>query len=340
MANRIALALLLLGLSAGILGFAVGYGVARRVRRSMVQLGEPLRAAVDALESRKGSGKISAQINFKDLETMLHKVTNKAGEVVEQLRERQHEVIRADQMAAVGQLAAGLAHELRNPLMSIKILVQSAARRGDGSLLDASDLKVLNEEVTRLENLLQEFMDFARPATLQKSEFDLVEVVTHTVGFLKGRAQRRNVSMECRLPDHILVEGDAAQIRQVLLNLLLNALDSVSNGGFIWVDAYCADDAVVNANHGVQGAGYVYLRVSDNGSGLPENERERICEPFFSTKETGLGLGLAISSRIIHGHGGEITATDRDGGGAVFTVKLPLGDDTETVPDTFISTKS
>ena len=110
----------------------------------------------------------------------------------------------------------------------------------------------------------------------------------------------------------------------MLLNLLLNALDAVDNGGKIWVDAIAAGDARAHLAADGRKQTCVYLRVSDNGPGLPPDERDRIYEPFFSTKDTGLGLGLAISQRIIDAHGGQLVAFDREGGGAVFEIQLPV----------------
>jgi signal transduction histidine kinase len=255
---------------------------------------------------------------------VLQTVSAKVGAVVEQLHARHREVIRADQLAAVGQLAAGLAHELRNPLMCMKTLVQSSRRRGEAARLDSRDLSVLDEEITRLDNLLQAFLDFARPAKLEPQEIDLAQVVRQTVGFVSKKAESREVPIECALPEApLLVQADATQLRQVLLNLLLNALDAVQNGGKIWIDAVRDDNDQANVDFGGRSEPHVRLRVTDNGQGLPTDERSRIYEPLFSTKDTGLGLGLAISHRIIDAHGGELIALDRDGGGAILEIRLP-----------------
>lgn len=323
-AERLALALLLLGTCGAIAGLLIGYGVAWGVSRSILQLSVPIRDVADKLDEVVGPIEVWADPSVEELEVMLRNVSAKVAAVVEQLHARHREVIRADQLAAVGQLAAGLAHEVRNPLMSMKVLVQSAARRGQTATLDARDLQVLDEEITRLENLLQAFLDFARPAKLEKGEVDLASVARQTVEFMKGRAARRNVTIQCRLQQPLTVEADATQVRQVLLNLLLNALDAVPNGGRIWVEAHRADLDPPGQQASRRRPPRVCLRVVDNGRGLPKDERDRICEPFFSTKETGLGLGLAISQRIIQAHDGELTASDREGGGAIFEVRLPV----------------
>jgi signal transduction histidine kinase len=145
------------------------------------------------------------------------------------------------------------------------------------------------------------------------------------VDFLSPKAEGRNVAIQCQLPKRpLVVQADEAQLRQVLLNLLLNALDAVHNGGEILVDARQDDEEGAGERSGQRRRPCVSLRVSDNGRGLPAHDRDRIFEPFFSTKDTGLGLGLAISQRIVEAHGGELAALDREGDGAVFRIRLPL----------------
>ncbi len=245
MAERLALALLLLGTCGAIAGLVAGFGVARGISRSILQLSVPIRDVAGKLNEVVGPVEVSADPSVTDLETVLQTVSAKVGSVVEQLHARHREVIRADQLAAVGQLAAGLAHELRNPLMCMKTLVQSARRHGDGAHFDSRDLAVLDEEISRLENLLQAFLDFARPAKPETHDVDIARVVRQTVNFLSRRAEGRNVTIECQLPEQpLVVQADEAQLRQVLLNLLLNALDAVQNGGEILVDARHDDEGL------------------------------------------------------------------------------------------------
>ena len=325
MAERLAMALLLLGTCGAIAGLVAGFGVARGISRSILQLSVPIRDVAGKLNEAVGPVEVSADPSVTDLETVLQTVSVKVSSVVEQLHARHREVIRADQLAAVGQLAAGLAHELRNPLMCMKTLVQSARRRGEGVQFDSHDFAVMDEEISRLENLLQAFLDFARPAQPETHDVDIARVVRQTVNFLSPRAEGRNVAIQCQLPERpLVVQADEAQLRQVLLNLLLNALDAVHNGGEIQVDARHDNEGLISERSDQRRRPCVSLRVSDNGRGLPSHDRDRIFEPFFSTKDTGLGLGLAISQRIVEAHGGELAALDREGGGAVIQIRLPL----------------
>ena len=201
MAERLALALLLLGTCGAIAGLVAGYGVARGISRSVLQLSLPIRDVAGKLDQVVGPIDITADPSFADLETVLQTMSAKVGAVVEQLQARHREVIRADQLAAVGQLAAGLAHELRNPLMCMKTLVQSSRRRSQAAHLDADDVRILDEEITRLDKLLQAFLDFARPASLETQDVDLADVVRQTVEFLSKKAEVRDITIECRLPE-------------------------------------------------------------------------------------------------------------------------------------------
>jgi len=158
---------------------------------------------------------------------------------VERLQQREREVLRAEQLAAVGQLAAGLAHELRNPLMPIKIMVQAASDQGNGAGLHGRDLAIIEHEITRLEQSIQDFLDFARPPEPEKTGFDLRPVVQQTLDLLTARADRQHVQLNAALTDEVVaVVADRGQLRQVLVNLMLNALDAMPEGGEIDVSLH------------------------------------------------------------------------------------------------------
>ncbi|MBL8965347.1 MAG: histidine kinase, partial [Phycisphaerae bacterium] len=153
------------------------------------------------------------------------------------------EVLRAEQLAAVGQMAAGLAHELRNPLMAMKILVQPAAAPDAAVSLSPEDLAVLHEEITRLERSIQTFLDFARPPQPEKRPFEARAVVEQAAYLVSGRAEQRGVRVECDVPGQpVVIEADMVQVRQVLLNLLLNALDATPEGGTVRIEILPRED--------------------------------------------------------------------------------------------------
>ena len=316
MADLVVLGLLLLGICGTASGLVAGFGIARGVSRSIVRLSVPIRDAAGKLNEVVGPLTVSAGADLEEMTQTLHKMAGQIGDVVARLQESRREVLRAEQLAAVGQMAAGIAHEVRNPLMAIKILIQAAAERSPQAVLDGQDLTVLEEEITRLERSIQTFLDFARPPQLEKRTFAIGHLLTQIAGLVSGRARRQGVRIEHNLPREgaIRIHADMGQVRQVLLNLLLNALDVTPEGGAISV--------WVGIDPGP--APRLAVCVADPGPGLPAELGSKIFEPFVSTKTTGIGLGLSICKRILEAHGGEIVAANRPEGGAVFTAFFPL----------------
>lgn len=234
--------------------------------------------------------------------------------VVERLRRSETELLRREQLAQVGQLAAGMAHELRNPLMPMKMLVQAAMERRDAGLAGRS-LSVVNEEITRLENSIQGFLDFARPAMPQKSSIDIRQVVTPTIDLVSARAARQGITVAARLPEEpVTARVDRGQIRQLLLNLLLNAMDAMPEGGRIEVHV---EERPSPPKPGLA------IRVVDDGTGVAENLLPHVFEPFVTTKEAGAGLGLPLCHRIAVAHGGRVTARNLEPRGSEFMLELP-----------------
>jgi signal transduction histidine kinase len=319
--QRMILGLLLLGVCGPISGLLAGFGIARAVSHSIVRLSVPIRDAAGKLNEIVGPVTLAARWELDELEGVLHTIAERIGTVIERLEQSERDARQAEHLAAVGQMAAGIAHELRNPLMPMKILVQAAAERSPSPGLDERDLAVLEQEITRLERSIQLFLDFARPPRVEKRTFEVGETIAQLLNLLARRAEQKGVRLEYHRPDPaIRIQADAGQIRQVILNLLLNALDATGPGGTIRMEIAVSDEAA-KGEDGRQR--WLSLRVSDTGCGLPAGLGQRIFEPFVSTRETGLGLGLSICKRIVEAHEGKIEATDRPGGGAIFTVRLP-----------------
>jgi signal transduction histidine kinase len=295
-----------------------GFGITRGISRSIVRLSLPIQDAAGKLNEIVGPITFSAQAGLEEIEIVLHKIADQIGAVVERLQESRREALRAEQLAAVGQMAAGIAHELRNPLMAMKILVQAAAE-ADPPTLAERDLLVLEEEITRLERSAETFLDFARPPEIERRTFDLRLLVGQVLDLVSAQAARQGVQVSCTSGEkrQIPIRADMGQVRQVLLNLLLNALDAAPDGGTISVE-------IESTGAGANGSpGWVTVLVSDTGRGLPSELGSKIFEPFVSTKPTGIGLGLSICKRIVESHGGQIDAVSRPLGGAEFTIRLP-----------------
>ena len=329
-AARMANVLWLFGIFGAAAGLIAGFGIARNVTRSIVELYVPVRTASGKLEEVVGPVDFDPAAGIENLDVILHKMSDQIGTVVDRLQQSQIEVLRAEQMAALGQLAAGMAHELRNPLTAMKMLIQNALKARPANGLTDRDLGVLEAETTRLERLLQTFLDFARPPALAKMPGDVCRGIEQTLELIHARADRQGVQIECELTGRpLMIEADHEQLRQLFLNLLLNALDALPQGGIIRVAAAESNPSAARlasasgAENGEPSTRWITITVADSGPGIPQHLGEQIFAPYVSTKETGMGLGLAICRQIVQMHGGQIAASNGADGGAVFTVRLP-----------------
>lgn len=286
-------------------GIILGYGLARSLRRTIHHFLVRVQGASDKLAQEIPL--VEWQRSGEPLRDGSDDLAHRVEQVVSKLQQREREVRRAERLAAVGQLAAGVAHEIRNPLTSIKMLVQAGLE--DQEPMPAEDCRVIEGEVRRMERSLQTFLDFARPPKPQRKVLDLRPVVEDVLELIRPRAEKQKVTVSRNLQSPRLV-GDAEQLRQVLVNLLLNALDAMPNGGALTVTLKTAGQQIE-------------IEVADDGPGIPKAVFPRLFEPFASSKDTGLGLGLVISKRIVEDHGGKINAANRPGGGASFFIRLP-----------------
>lgn len=298
-----------IGLLGGTAGVVLGYGLARAVRRSIRGIQVRIRDAAGRLGPEEAADvTVTDTGDFGGLHADIDQLTARIGDVVDRLQQREREVRRAEQLAALGQLAAGVAHEVRNPLTSIKMLVQSGQ---DGELLTVEDLSVIESEVRRMEASLQSFLDYARPPKAERRPTELVRVVRRAFDLLRPRAERQRVTLVLRADAAVSVTADPAQLHQVLVNLGLNALDAMPAGGTLTVTVRTPNRAAD-------------VEVADTGSGIPPDILPRLFQPFASGKDTGLGLGLVIAQRIAEDHGGRLRGGNRPDAGARFTLTLPL----------------
>lgn len=226
-------------------------------------------------------------------------------------RARETEALRAQQMATLAQLATGVAHEIRNPLTSIKMLIQVNRDAFASAGLPTDDLELVENEIRRMERSVNGLLDFARPEEGLHCDFEIREVIRKTTQLIEGRCQQQSVELWIQCPtESMKVRGDAAQIQQLLLNLSLNALDVMPSGGRLVIHCDPSDDSIK-------------ISVVDSGSGIREEILQRLFTPFATTKPTGVGLGLSICKRIAESHGGTLTGENRSVGGAEFCLTLP-----------------
>jgi signal transduction histidine kinase len=230
----------------------------------------------------------------------------------EKLRASFEQLRRADRLSALGQLSAGLAHEIKNPLASMK-----------GSLDILSDdfpeghekrefLEIFQKEIDRLNVVLTEFLQFARPPRPDRQPVDVEDVLESIRVLCSKEAERAGVTLDVAPVDGLPeISADAGQLQQALLNIVLNGIQAMPRGGRLRIDVG-------------RGDGRLEIRVSDEGGGIPEEIRTQIFDPFFTTKDRGTGLGLPIAHNLLKGHGGDVFIEDREGGGTAFVVELPI----------------
>jgi PAS domain S-box-containing protein len=225
---------------------------------------------------------------------------------------RETEALRAQQMATLAQLATGVAHEIRNPLTSIKMLIQVNRGKFAEGGLPTGDLELVEQEIRRMERSVNSLLDFARPEQGERSIFPIQNVIRKTVQLIAGRCQPQGVELSINCDDEpILIDGDASQIQQLLLNLSLNALDAMPDGGGLTISAKTTDNRLE-------------LSVVDSGEGIREEMLAKLFTPFATSKPNGVGLGLGICRRIAVSHGGTLTGNNRMSGGAEFKLRLPI----------------
>jgi two-component system, NtrC family, sensor histidine kinase HydH len=230
---------------------------------------------------------------------------------ISQLRTTEAQLVQTAKLAAIGRLSAGLAHEIRNPLASIKGSAEILADDFPPDHPKRKLLQVLIDESVRLNNVLSRFLAFARPRPLERAVFDLRAEVDNVLVLLQGQAADRSVRFDIDPPSPVYVRGDREQLRQVLLNILLNASQSAGEDGLVRV-------------HCVASQGMCKLIVHDSGPGFSPDAMENAFTPFYSTKEHGTGLGLAVSHRIVELHGGQIGVRNHSDGGGIVECDLPL----------------
>lgn len=239
-----------------------------------------------------------------------------------QLTESQAIIERQEKLASLGVLAAGVAHEIRNPLTAIKFRLFSLKKHLPPDFAHREDAEVIGTEINRLEHIVRDFLQFARPAEPQLTRLDARSLFTEVEELLKDPLEKMGITLRRDDPHPLWVHADPAQLKQVLLNLVQNAADSIGRNGTITLRARPDTVRLQGRARAV-----VVLAVADTGQGMPPEVERRLFDPFFSTKEGGTGLGLAISARIIEKHGGLIRHQTRLHQGSTFEIVLPRIED-------------
>lgn len=258
----------------------------------------------------------------------LHVLSRQAGLAFENAllfkeRLRQNErMFRAEQLATMGQFAAGIAHELRNPLTAIRSTIQYLS----GEFDQGTDQRKLADdilgEVDRLNNLVGNLLSLAHPAESNPEEIDIRQEIERCMNFIEAKAKSQNVRLQTVFQEDLpKLTFDPAELRQVLLNVMMNGLQAMPQGGTLRLRSYRPTEGTVGS---APGNDRVLIQIEDEGCGVPSGLRQKVFEPFFTTKAGGTGLGLAICYSIVKRYNGEIWIDQAKSGGAEVKISLPI----------------
>lgn len=235
-----------------------------------------------------------------------------------ELKALENQVQRAQRLAALGRLASGLAHEIRNPLGIVRAAAQMLQGELGGDERHGEYTHVIQSEVDRVDRLIEQLLAYARPRPLARGPVDLLDLAERAVALTRAYAGQHGVACEVTANGEVpLLEGDAELLHQVLVNLLINAVQATSPGGFVMICVTSVHDARTPT---------IVLTVRDTGRGIPPDDLPRIFDPFFTSRDDGVGLGLSIVQQIVHEHGGTIDVTSEPGAGTAFVIRLPSPD--------------
>jgi signal transduction histidine kinase len=235
-----------------------------------------------------------------------------------ELGESRARAARHEKLASLGTLAAGVAHEIRNPLTAINVRLHSLKKNLAANSSEQEDALVIGHEIQRLERIVQEFLQFARPAEPKLLTVSVDSVLARIQSLFGPQLEKSSIRLNLESEPDIWVRVDPHQIEQVLINLIQNAAESMAGRGTVILRAR-SDTARLQGRFGA----VVILEVSDTGQGITPEVKKRMFDPFFTTKEEGTGLGLAIAARIIEKHGGALECRSEVNRGTTFTILLP-----------------
>jgi len=250
---------------------------------------------------------------YQELKAFSQQMEEKIQKTTADLRKTEAQLIRSEKLAALGQLAAGIAHEIRNPLTSINILIHSLTENFPPESDRREDLQVIEEEIRRINEIVDQFLRFARPAPPRLQKADVLSVFEETLQLLRPQMEKYRIIVQKEFQVLRPISMDREQMKQVILNLLLNAVQAMPNGGRLTLRGQVLEDGQ-----------WVTLSIQDSGIGIPSEDMNKLFDPFFSTKEGGVGLGLSIAHRIIDQHHGKIEVESAPGKGTLLTVWLPI----------------
>ncbi len=311
--RKIRLVLILLGAAGLLLGILGATVLARRITRPLKRLSE------GTVRIARGDFAHKIDIDSTDeighLARRFNEMSEKLRLTLEEIEATNKKLVQSEKLAQVGRMAATIAHEIRNPLTSVKLNIQKIQTSPHLDETEREHAALSGEGIVQIERFIKELLNFTRVSELQKAHFSIEQVLDESLKLLRGVFAEKRIAVERRyvpgLPE-VVLDGD--RLRQVFANVLRNAAEAVEPGGRVSISAARIDH---------DGACRLRVRIADNGSGIPEKDWENIFEPFFTTKPQGFGLGLANARKIVEQHKGTIRVVLKRGPGTAFEILLP-----------------
>lgn len=313
--NIIRSAMYALGFGGIILGIVLGWMVARILLNPIYKLVLKVRDAAgsEVVEHIK----MSPGKELEELDLHINRLIGRINQAHEDLRRNRELLERSSKLAAIGKIAPALAHEIRNPLTAIKMLIYAMMQEPDISKDKLHDLEIITHEINRVEGFLQNFLKYARPAKPQMQIVTIVPVIQETLQLMQPRFRQNNITLiENHEQENLRIKADPDMIKQVVMNLVLNAVESMGQEGELRFSTQVKAEDPDNR--------FFQVIICDSGPGIPDDILDSLFDPFVKGKDQGIGLGLSISQRIAELHHGWISASNNQGKGATFTVNLPL----------------
>jgi two-component system NtrC family sensor kinase len=232
----------------------------------------------------------------------------------------QEQLSKSERLAMIGRLAAGIAHEINNPLGGIMLFSSLLLKKAPPESIERENLERISNEAKRCQKIVHGLLDFSRQRSPKIESNDIREVIEKTLGLIENQAMFQNIEVvKDYAADCPAVQADASQMQQVFINIIINAVEAMKGQGKLTISTRTADQAKA-----------VQISITDTGCGISPENLDRLFEPFFTTREVGkgTGLGLSISRGIVENHGGTIWASSRIGEGSTFFIRIPSGQNT------------
>ncbi len=305
--------LILIGGAGFLIGMAGSAFLARRISGPLKKLVE------GTVRIAKGDFSQMIDIDSQDevgnLAQSFNQMTRQLLRTREEMEEAHRQLVQAEKLASIGRISATIAHEIRNPLTSVKLNIEKVLQEAKLDELEREHLSISQEGVAQIEKFIKELLDFTRVTSLHRERFSVEQILDEAIKMLAESLRLKKVNVEKTAPSNLpTVLVDADKMRQVFLNVLHNAWEAVDEGGRINADLSCITE---------DGVKKIRIKISDNGIGIPEKDWENIFEPFYTTKPSGIGLGLANARKIVAMHKGSIRVVKKKGRGTTLEIRIP-----------------